>query len=260
MTRHELRCSDVNNTLFEITQDMPEELKSARLGIFKDKNADERLTNELSFLDDNNIIKKYNFRPYDQNQSFFLVIKGEKFIKENHPVAVINTIVEKLDLNILYSKYSNEGNPSYHPKMMLKILFYAYYDGIMSCRTIWDAVMHRYDFIYLAAGEVPDFRTVNRFRLENLDILPAIFTQIVLLCKELEMIDFKNLAIDGEKIQANASYKNSKNLKGIEKEYDKIKEGIKKLLRKEINEYFTEEKKRKKDKYLRKEIREIRKI
>jgi len=59
------------------------------------------------------------------------------------------------------------------------------------------------------------------------------------------MLDFKNMAIDGEKIQANASYRNSKNLKGIKREYKKVKEGMGKLLKKEVNEYFTKETKEK---------------
>ena len=233
MTRHEQRCENNNRLLFEIPQDLQKEFKSVESSLF---------TNKFDNLENRNIENnRYNFRPYNKDQSFFLMIEGGKFISENHPAAVISAIVEKLDLSTLYEQYSNEGSPAYHPKMMLKILFYAYYDGIMSCRTIWDAVIHRYDFIYLATGEVPNFRTINRFRLKHIEILPALFTQIVLLCKELDMIGFENLAIDGEKIQANTSYRNSKNLTGIEKEYDKIKEGIKKLLEKEINEYFNEE-------------------
>ena len=110
----------------------------------------------------------------------------------------------------------------------------------MSCRLIWDAVINRSDFIYLAAGQVPNFRTINNFRLRHLKDLPDLFTQIVMMCKELGLIGFEHLAVDGEKIQANASFKKSKNIKGIEKEYEKIKEGIEKLLDKDVNEYFTE--------------------
>ena len=253
MTRHELRCSNINKTLITITEEMPEELKLARAGIIIDKMNDKK---GIDVINENEEVK-YNFRPYEKDQSFFVVVSGENFIKESHPAAVLSAVIEKLDLKILYSKYSKVGNPAYHPKMMLKILFYAYYDGIMSARTIWDVVIHRYDFIYLSGGDVPDFRTINSFRLKNLDILPVLFAQIVLLCKELDMIDFKHLAIDGEKIQANASYRNSKDLKGIEKEYDKIKEGIRKLLEKEINEYFTKEIKDKRVNTLTKKIEKL---
>ena len=125
--------------------------------------------------------------------------------------------------------------------MMLKIIFYAYYVSTKSCRLIWDAVINRSDFIYLAAGQVPNFRTINNFRLKQLKNLPGMFTQIAMMCKELGLIGFEHLAVDGEKIQANASFKKSKNIKGIEKEYEKIKEGMEKLLDKDVNEYFTEE-------------------
>lgn len=251
MTRHEQRCSNANKSLFEITQDMPKEIKLARLGIFK-----ENLKKE-NIMSNNEKNNKCNFRDYDQEQSFFIVVSKQKFLEENHPAVIIDTIIEKLDLTKLYKKYSSEGNPAFHPKMMLKILFYAYYDGIMSARTIWDAVFHRSDFIFLAAGEVPDFRTINRFRLIHLDILPDLFTQIVMLCKELDLIDFKHLAIDGEKIQGNASYRNSKNLNGIKKEYDKITDGLAKLLAKKINEHFTQEIKEKRINRLEKKIENL---
>jgi len=257
MTRHEQRCSNINNNLFEITQDMPEELKQSRVGIFKEKAMTDQALDGKNIIDVNGLDKKYNFREYHKDQTFFVIVSRQGFLNENHPALILDTVVEKLDLTKLYEKYSHEGNAAYHPKMMLKILFYAYYDGIMSARTIWDAVIHRSDFIFLAAGEVPDFRTINRFRLIHLDILPELFTQIVMLCRELDLIDFKHLSIDGEKIQASASYRNSKNLKGIKKEYDKITEGLAKLLTKEVNEHFTQETKEKRTGRLKKKLDQL---
>ena len=72
-------------------------------------------------------IDKDNFRSYDQDQSFFVTVTKDKFLEAEHPAAVIDAIVERLNLSKLYKVYSLEGNPSYHPKMMLKIVFYAYY-------------------------------------------------------------------------------------------------------------------------------------
>jgi transposase len=126
-----------------------------------------------------------NFRPYNQKQDFFISVSKKAFLDTEHPTAVIDGMVEKLDLEAMYADYATEGNPPYHPKMMLKVLFYAYYCGIMSCRTIWDQVIHRADFIFLAAGQVPNFRTINSFRLRHLERLPGLFTQIVYLCETL---------------------------------------------------------------------------
>ena len=198
-----------------------------------------------------------NFRHYDQNQDFFVSVSKKAFLDAEHPAAVIDRVVERLELRDVYAEYSKEGNPPYHPKMMLKILFYAYYCGIMSCRTIWDQVVHRADFIYLAAGQVPNFRTINSFRLRHLDRLPGLFTQIVYLCGTLGLIGFEHLAIDGQKIEANASFRRSKNLKQVKKEYDKVKQGLQKLLEKEISEAFPQEKKLQRKERLEKQLAEL---
>ena len=78
-----------------------------------------------------------------------------------------------------------------------------------------------------------------------------------MLCKELDMIGFEHLAIDGQKIQANASYRNSKNIKGIKKEYEKIKKGMEKLLAKETNEYFPEFTKKKRISSMEKKLKKL---
>lgn len=246
-TQAELR-SNINQELFEITDEMKEAMEKARL-----RDAERYPKGKEAGINEN----KNNFRAYDQDQSFFITVTKDRFLESGHPAVIIDAIIERLDLQVLYDRYSDEGNPAYHPKMMLKILFYGYYAGIMSCRTIWDAVVNRSDFLYLAAGQVPNFRTINEFRLRHLEDLSKIFAQIVLLCKELDMLDFKHMAIDGEKIQANASYRNSKTIKGIKKEYKKVKRGMRKLLKKEVNEYFDEETKAKRLNTLEKKLEKL---
>ena len=253
MTKEESKCQNYQFELFKITQDMKENLKNFNSDILQ-------AVTKKNNIDNFVYQKHYNFRDYNQEQMFFIMVSKEGFLNAKHPALIIDTIIEKLNLNLLYNKYAKEGNPSYHPKMMLKILFYAYYDGVMSSRTIWEAVLHRSDYIFLAAGQVPNFRTINNFRLRHLEDLSNLFTQIVVLCKELDMIGFENLAIDGEKIHANASYRKSKNLKGIRKEYKKIKEGMEKLLVKETNEYFSESNKSKRVKILEKKLKKVDKL
>ena len=231
-THVEIRGETSNRELFEITDGMREAMEQARI---------ENIRRTEAVVEPVKDCERNNFRPYDQNQDFFITVSKNSFLEENHPACIIDFVVERLDLTKLYEQYSDEGNPPYHPKMMLKVLFYAYHVGIMSSRTIWDFVINRADFMYLAAGQVPNFRTINAFRLRHIERLGGLFTQIVLLCTELGLIGFEHLAIDGQKIQANANFKKSKNLKGLKKEYEKVKTGIEKLLSKEVNEYFTDE-------------------
>lgn len=192
----------------------------------------------------------------------FLFLTPDKLLEETHPARIIDKIVETLDLQKIIDSYKNEGNVPYNPKMQLKVLFYAYYIGAMSCRKIWDNLQYRADFIFLSGNQVPNFRTINDFRKRHIDLIPDLFSQIVHLCCELEMVDFQYLAIDGQKIKANANFRNSKNKERLEKSLKRVKEGLKKLVEKEVNEDFTDEIKKKREEKLRfkeKKLEELKK-
>jgi len=232
-THTEIRNSEVHRDLIEITEEMHEVMRVA----LREHEKRFALDAASKSIDD----RENNFRPYDQRQQFFVNVSKDRFLEEKHPARIIDLVVEGLDLSQIYEQYSDEGNPAFHPRMMLKVLFYAYYIGVMSSRTIWDCVINRADFMYLAAGQVPNFRTINSFRLRHLPDLSALFTEIVLLCKRLGMIGFEHLAVDGQKIHANANFKKSKNLKGLRSEYEKMNAGLERLLNREINEYISQE-------------------
>jgi transposase len=185
------------------------------------------------------------FKDYDQGQGIFRAIQPNDLLEPDHPARVIDKVVELLDLQEIYADYAEEGNPAYHPQMMMKILFYSYFCGLMSSRKIWEGMKNRADFIFLSGDQVPDFRTINAFRTRHMQVLPKLFSQIVMLCIELDMVDFKHLAIDGQKIKASANYRRSKNRKRTKKSYQIVKQGIEKVLAQEVNEDFTEETKRK---------------
>ena len=82
-------------------------------------------------------------------------------------------------------------------------------------------------FMYLAAMQHPDFRTICRFRSTHLDSIKDVFSQVVTVCKEMGMLGVGKISLDGTKIKANASVKQSKNADALDKEIDKIlKESI----------------------------------
>jgi transposase len=137
---------------------------------------------------------------------------------------VIDDVVNGLDLSCLYIKVPEEGNVSYHPKMMLKVLFYSYASNIFSSRNIAKALGENISLIYLAAWQRPDFRTINNFRRNNLEELKDLFAQIVLLCWQLNMVKLGHISIDGSKFKANAASRQSYDKQRIEKEMKAILE------------------------------------
>lgn len=198
------------------------------------------------------------FKPYNQSQGIFKTIIPNELLEADHPARIIDKVAEMLDYSGMEDEYEEEGNVAYNVKMMTKVLFYAYYRNIFSCRKIWDSLKVRADFIYLSGDQMPNFRTINRFRSRHPDKMSELFTQIVILCAEMGMVGFEEMAIDSEKIRANADWRKSKNKESLEESYHKVKAGIKNLLEKDINEYFTEEKKDKRIKKLRKQENKLR--
>ena len=159
-----------------------------------------------------------NVRAYNQDQMQLFPPSIRSLIESDDLCLVVNDIVKTLDLSCLYEKISSEGNPAYHPAMMLKIYFYSYAKGIFSSRRIAQALKENIAFIFLAAWQRPNFRTISDFRKNNLRELGLLFSQIVELCRQLGMVKLGHIAIDGTKIKANAADASTYDRKRIDKE------------------------------------------
>ena len=163
-----------------------------------------------------------NLRPYCQNQSQLFPANLLDFIKDDDLCMVVDDVVNNLDLSCLYVNIASEGNMAYHPKMMLKVLFYAYASGIFSSRRIAKALGENLAFIYLAAWQRPDFRTINNFRKNNLEQIEDLFVQIVDTCQQLKMVKLGHICIDSSKFKANAADRKTYDSKRIEREIKRI--------------------------------------
>jgi transposase len=163
-----------------------------------------------------------NTYPYCQEQQLLFPPRIKDKLPDDHLSVVINDVVETLNLTPLYHKVPSEGHPSYHPKMMLKILIYAYATGTFSSRKIAKALYEGIPYIYLSAWQTPDFRTISEFRKGNLEEFKALFKQVVDLCNRLGMISLGHVALDGTKIKANASDAKTYDERRIEKEIETL--------------------------------------
>ena len=172
-----------------------------------------------------------SFKEYNQDQPFLLPLSLHDFLPDGHLAHVINEVVGELDLGELYDSYSDLGSSAYHPQMMLKVLFYGYAMGERSSRTMSHRLKSDVAYMYLSAIQQPDFRTINRFRKDNIDILKGLFIQIVRLCVEMGMVSIGTIAIDGTKLKANASYRRTKKASDLDKDIAIIDEQIESILK-----------------------------
>ena len=148
---------------------------------------------------------KIHFRPYNSNQTVLFPQRIDEDIAENDPVRMVNALVESLNLESFRKLYKECGRSPYHPRMMLKVILYAYMNNIYSCRKI-ESLLHRdIHYIWLAGYEKPDFITINRFRNRVKTEINEVFTQVVLLLSSRGFISLNVEYIDGTKIESKAN-------------------------------------------------------
>lgn len=130
----------------------------------------------------------------------------DELVAPNHPVRVVNEVLEQVDITALIQEYKPGGASSYHPRMLLKALVYGYINNIYSSRKIEEALGENIHFMWLTGMSKPDHNTINRFRGQRLQkTLRPIFTQVVVLLCEQGLLSLKELYTDGTKIEANAN-------------------------------------------------------
>ena len=133
----------------------------------------------------------------------------DEYVSENNPVRVVDSYVEMLDMVGLgftkASLASAEGQPAYHPKLLLKIYLYGYLNKIRSSRKLEAEIKRNIEMMWLCSGLTPSYKTIADFRKENGKALKKVFREFVLLCKSIGVIEGKVVAIDGAFLRANAS-------------------------------------------------------
>ena len=147
------------------------------------------------------------FRHYDQSQSFLLPPSLEDWLPENHEARFISDVVEDmLDLSVIYDSYTEAvGAPPYDPKMMCKLLLFAYSTGVTSSREMERRCHVDVAFRWLSANAAPDYRSISRFRRRHLRAIDALFVQVLALCAQAGLVRLGRVALDGTKLRASAS-------------------------------------------------------
>ena len=147
------------------------------------------------------------FRPYAPDQSLLLPPDVREWLPEGHLAHHISDLVDDLDLTAFYAPYEGDGrrNAPYEPRMMVKVLLYAYATGVFSSRRVARRLEEDVACRVLAAGNFPQHRTLCEFRRRHLEDFQALFVEVVRLAQELGLARLGKLSIDGTKVRANAS-------------------------------------------------------
>lgn len=171
------------------------------------------------------------FKPLTSHQSVLFPEDIGSRIADNHPVRLVDTVVDGLNIDSVLKKYKGGGTSSFHPRMMIKVLFYAYLSNIYSCRKIARSLEENIYFMWLSGNSTPDFRTINHFRSKRLrNELQELFSQLVVMLEEMGYVSLDVQYIDGTKIEARSGKYTFIWRKSVEKNKAKLENKIASIL------------------------------
>src|SRR3989339_252590 len=183
-----------------------------------------------------------------KNQNWLLPTSIKQMIPQNHISFFVEEFVESLDFSGYDMISDGAGHPSYHPRIIMKIIIQGMLSKERSSRKLASACRENFVFMYLAEKVQPNFRTIARFRRNNKDFVKEAFKETVKLASENDLVDLNLICIDGSKIKANSSKKMcltkeqieklgsiidkmiEEDIKQDEKDKEKLKENCKKAI------------------------------
>jgi transposase len=146
-----------------------------------------------------------SFILFNRDQSFLLPPDLRDWLPDDDLAHFIVAAVDRVPIGAFAVKTQPGGKPQYHPRLMLALLIYAYANGIFSSRRIERATHRDLGVRYVAANLHPDHDTIAVFRQANKAAFEAAFLQVLLLARASGLVRLGTVAIDGTKLDANAS-------------------------------------------------------
>jgi transposase len=176
----------------------------------------------------------FQFRTCTLDQPLLLPPSLQEWLPEGHLARFIADVTEQLDLSAIYAAYGRKdgrGQEGYHPLLLTRLLLYGYCVGVLSSRVLERKTHEDVAFRFLAADQHPDHDTIANFRKQHLKALSGLFLQALQLCQKAGLVKLGHVAIDGTKIQANASKHKAMSYGRMGEAEQKLQAEVEELLR-----------------------------
>ena len=145
------------------------------------------------------------FKKVDYEEALDQTVTIRECLPPDHLARFIVAIIALLDLSAIYACYAAVGGEAYAPEILLGLLFYGYATGVFSSRKIERATYESIPFRFIAGGLHPDHDTIANFRKTFLPQIIGLFAQVLVVAREMGLLNLGNISLDGSKIHADAS-------------------------------------------------------
>jgi transposase len=175
-----------------------------------------------------------NYRTYEPDQTLLFPPSVRDWLPEAHLAFFISDTIDALDVSAFDERYGDAGpgNQAFDPRMMLKVLVYAYATGTFSSRKIAAKLHEDVAYRVLGSDNFPAHRTISDFRKRHLPEFNGLFVQVVQTAHEVGLVKLGTVAVDGSKVKANASKHKAMSYKRMKEEEKRLRKEIRELMMK----------------------------
>ena len=179
------------------------------------------------------------YKPYRYDQMVMVPISFQDQLEPGTLEYTLHELVEHhIDLSVFEGHYQNDntGARAIHPKLLLKVILFAYARGMISSRQIERACGENIQFMALSGGCRPDHSTLAHFVSSLQKEIESVFGNILLVCDELDLLGGTHFSLDGVKLPSNASKEWSGTFKELQKKRDKLQAKLQQLIEEHIRQ------------------------
>jgi len=166
------------------------------------------------------------FLVYSPEQASLLPPTVREVLGGDHLCFFLSRMVKKLDLSAFEQAYSEEGQPGYHPALLVAVWLYATALGVTSSRRLEQRVREDLAFRDLAGGAQPDHWTLNEFRRRHRRAINDLFTQVLEVARDAGLGRLGHVAIDSTRVAANASRNRLESEDALRRERTKLRRQV----------------------------------
>lgn len=147
------------------------------------------------------------YKDVDSGMKLLAVDLSRQLLPGTFEHALSHLIDHELDLSHFDAHYNNDlrGSTAYPPAMLLKVVLFAYSQGIVSSRNIERACREHVTFMALSGDSLPHFTTIAEFVSGRESDVQQVFATVIGICLNQGLIGQEMFAIDGVKLPSNAS-------------------------------------------------------
>lgn len=177
------------------------------------------------------------YKPYQYDQIRMIPISLQDQLEPGSLEYTIHELVENhIELSVFETRYQNDSNGAraIHPKLLLKVILFAYSRGIISSRQIERACRENILFMALSGNYFPDHSTLAHFVSSMQNEIQRIFGNILLVCDELDLLGGTHFSLDGVKLPSNASKEWSGTFQELKKKRDKLQAKLQQVITEHI--------------------------